>query len=82
MLTELLVPALAAAAKSSPDGHSRVVTTSSSGAYFNGLSYEAFRESPLRKKLGTKSLYFQSKLVSRFFVLWPVRIANVDGSLG
>lgn len=62
LLTELLVPALAAAAKSSPDGHSRVVTTSSSGAYLESLHYDTFRDSPKRKKLGRQALYFQSKL--------------------
>ena len=81
LLTELLVPALAAAARSSPDGYSRVVTTSSAGAYLNGLYYEAFRESPLRKKLGNKTLYQQSKLVSRFLGLMTCP-ANVDSTLG
>ncbi|GJE98571.1 NAD(P)-binding protein [Phanerochaete sordida] len=62
LFTELLVPALAAAAKGAPDGHSRVVTTSSSGAYLEGLHYDTFRDSPKRKKLGKQGLYFQSKL--------------------
>ena len=63
-LTELLVPALAAGAKTSPDGHARVVTTSSSGAYFaSGLQWETFKEHPNRHKMGPKGLYFQSKLV-------------------
>ncbi|EKM50635.1 uncharacterized protein PHACADRAFT_264008 [Phanerochaete carnosa HHB-10118-sp] len=62
LLTELLVPALAAAAKSSADGHSRVVATSSAGAYLEGLHYDSFRDSPKRKKLGKQGLYFQSKL--------------------
>ncbi|KIP08126.1 hypothetical protein PHLGIDRAFT_70021 [Phlebiopsis gigantea 11061_1 CR5-6] len=62
-LTELLVLALAAGAKTSPDGHARVVTTSSSGAYFaSGLQWETFKAHPNRHKMGPKALYFQSKL--------------------
>ncbi|KAJ3554361.1 hypothetical protein NM688_g3147 [Phlebia brevispora] len=61
LFTELLIPALEEGAKTSPDGHSRVVTTSSSGAYFETLHYDTFRDSPARKRLGTHGLYFQSK---------------------
>ena len=35
--TELLIPVLVAGAKTSPDGHARVITTSSSGAYAETL---------------------------------------------
>ena len=63
-LTELLVPALTAGARTSPDGHARVVTTSSSAAYFaSGLQWETFKEHPNRHKMGTQLLYCQSKLV-------------------
>lgn len=41
-----------------------MVTTSSSGAYFEGLHYETFGDSPERRKLGRHGLYYQSKLVS------------------
>ena len=61
--TELLIPALVAGAKSSPDQHARVVTTSSSGAYFNTLHWETFKDTPERRKLTTEALYFQSKHV-------------------
>ncbi|KAF7789133.1 hypothetical protein EIP86_000068 [Pleurotus ostreatoroseus] len=60
--TELLMPALEEAAKSSPDGHARIVTTSSSGAYLDTLHWDTFRDNlAARKKLGTQNLYFQSK---------------------
>lgn len=63
--TELLVPALAAGAETSPDGYSRVVTTSSSGSLLAPpIVWESFRGGhPSREKLGTKNLYYQSKLV-------------------
>lgn len=61
--TELLMPALIEGAKSTPDGHARVVTTSSSGAYGETLHYETLRDGPARKALGTVHLYFQSKFV-------------------
>ncbi|KAI0792827.1 NAD(P)-binding protein [Abortiporus biennis] len=59
--TELLMPALFAGKETSPDGYARVITTSSSGAYFDTLHFETFKDGPERKKLGTQSLYFQSK---------------------
>ena len=63
LFTELLLSALEAGAKSSPDGFSRVVTTSSSGAYGSGLDYEALKDTSKRKAVGSRRLYFQSKLV-------------------
>ncbi|RPD56663.1 NAD(P)-binding protein [Lentinus tigrinus ALCF2SS1-7] len=59
--TELLMPALRAGVKSSPDNHARVVTTSSSGAYFTTLNYDTFKDTPQRKKLSPEMLYYQSK---------------------
>ena len=59
------MPALEEAAKSLPDGHARIVTTSSSGAYLDTLHWDTFRDNlAARKKLGTQNLYFQSKFVS------------------
>lgn len=63
-LTELLMSALKAGVRSSPDHHTRVVTTSSSGAYVGTLRFDTFRDGPARRRLSTESLYFQSKLVS------------------
>nr|VWO99675.1 Alpha-crystallin (Acr) (14 kDa antigen) (16 kDa antigen) (HSP 16.3) (Nox16) [Ganoderma boninense] len=59
--TELLMPALLAGVKSSPDQHARVVTTSSSGAYFDTLHWDTFKDTPERKKQTPQALYFQSK---------------------
>ena len=58
------MPALVEGTKSMPDGHTRVVTTSSSGAYLETLHYDTFRDGPARRKLGPKGLYYQSKFVS------------------
>ncbi|GJE89129.1 NAD(P)-binding protein [Phanerochaete sordida] len=64
LLTTLLLPALAAGARSAPDGRARVVNTSSCGALLaTGLRFETFRGvSALRTRLGTKDMYNQSKL--------------------
>ena len=62
-LTELLLPALDAGARSSPDGRARIVTTSSGGAYLGKLQYETMRDGAARRKKTTEDLYFQSKLV-------------------
>ena len=64
-LTELLMPALIAGVKSSPDHPTRVITTSSSGAYFGSLQFETFKDGPARQRLLPDTLYYQSKLVSR-----------------
>lgn len=56
---------LIATAKSSPDGHARIVNTSSSGSEMVGaLDFNTFRDGPARKKKSTQTLYLQSKLVS------------------
>lgn len=62
LFTELLVPALAAGARTSPDNYSRVVTTSSCTSYARNIDYDTFRHSPKRNKIGTYNLYYQSKL--------------------
>ncbi|KAI1790008.1 NAD(P)-binding protein [Ganoderma leucocontextum] len=60
--TELLMPALIAGAKTSPDGRARIVTTSSSGAYLGALNHGTFKDTPERRKLSKEDLYYQSKL--------------------
>lgn len=62
-LTELLIPALLRGKETSADGYARVITTSSSGAYFTPLHWGTFTDTPERKKIPTMVLYFQSKLV-------------------
>ncbi|EJD04808.1 NAD-binding protein [Fomitiporia mediterranea MF3/22] len=62
--TQLLIPVLLETAKSSPDSHVRVVTTSSLGHMMHvssNIRYDTLRDSPARKKLGTMNLYAQSK---------------------
>lgn len=61
--TELLMPALIAGVASSPDHHTRIITTSSSGAYLGKIRFETFKDSPTRRKTPTDALYYQSKLV-------------------
>ncbi len=62
-LTELLMPALLAGVETSPDHHARVITTSSSGAYFTTLDFDTFTDTPARKKVSPEMLYYQSKFV-------------------
>ncbi|ETW78254.1 hypothetical protein HETIRDRAFT_411342 [Heterobasidion irregulare TC 32-1] len=61
LLTKLLIPALLAGARSSPDAKARVVTTASMGAYFDVIDWDSFRPGPARDKLNTYTLYNQSK---------------------
>ncbi|TBU22526.1 NAD(P)-binding protein [Dichomitus squalens] len=60
-LTELLIPALSAGAKTSPDHHARVITTASSGAYLDTLHFDTFKDGPARRKMSTEALYYQTK---------------------
>ncbi|KAL1946144.1 hypothetical protein VTO73DRAFT_15271 [Trametes versicolor] len=62
--TELLMPALIAGVSSSPDHHTRIITTSSSSAYMGKLNYDTFKDGPARKKLARSDLYNQSKLAN------------------
>jgi len=62
--TKLLIPALLAGKETSPDGHARIVTTSSSGAYLFTVNWESFRDGPQRRKMGTRMLYAQSKFLN------------------
>lgn len=65
--TKLLLPALLNA--SAPEDKSRVVNTSSAAgvrgsSYFgSGLDFATFKDSPARRRLGTRVLYNQSKMV-------------------
>lgn len=71
-LNQLLLPTLVSSAKSSSDGHVRVVNLSSVGhigapSVENGgpVVYETLVEGKRRNKMGTIELYYQSKAVSR-----------------
>lgn len=76
MFTELLIPALAAGAKTSADGYSRVVATSSAGAHLFAVDFDALKDGPARRKLGSQLLYHQSKFV-RLILTRPLK----NGSL-
>ncbi|TDL20586.1 NAD(P)-binding protein, partial [Rickenella mellea] len=59
--TQLLMPALINAAKSSPGTKARVVTTSSFANYIGDLKWDTFGDTPARKKTSSQDLYSQSK---------------------
>jgi len=67
LLTMELLPLLEAGAKSSSDGTARVVNTSSSGSLGYTINWDALKDTPKRKKLGTGLLYFQSKFANVVF---------------
>jgi len=63
--THLLLPALRAGAKSSPDGKSRVIHTSSyAGRFVDKIEYNTLLDTPARKKAFEYVLYSQSKLAN------------------
>lgn len=72
------MPALLAA-HASTNTKARVVTVASSGAYLSGpLDFAAFVDNPKRRALGSKKLYFRSKLVSPVSSPYrPARLANI-----
>ncbi|KAH8077728.1 NAD-P-binding protein [Cristinia sonorae] len=61
---ELLLPALTTGALSSPDKHSRIVTTSSSLAHMFTVRFDSFKDGPGRRKLSITELYAQSKFLN------------------
>ncbi|TEB20909.1 NAD(P)-binding protein [Coprinellus micaceus] len=77
--TKLLIPALTKGAKSSPDGTSRVVTTSSSASFLGSIDFNALKDSAKRRKHSSADLYSQSKLGN---VLISNEFAERYGNLG
>ncbi|KJA15593.1 hypothetical protein HYPSUDRAFT_71930 [Hypholoma sublateritium FD-334 SS-4] len=66
--TELLIPALLAGAKSSPDKKARVVNTSSSMSLLaRSIDFSTLSDGRARKKKGQTMLYCQSKLGNVLF---------------
>ncbi len=62
--TTLILPSLLAGAASSPEKSARIVNTSSLASELaSKIDYDAFKDSPKRKKLGLEALYNQSKFV-------------------
>jgi len=76
LFTKLLMPAILAGAKSSADGKSRVVTTSSSAAYLDNIHWDTFTPGPARTKFGSNGLYCQSKFAQ---VVWTRELARQYG---
>jgi len=68
-LTNLVMPALLAAAATSPDGTARVVNTASTAHWATGLDYNTFRDSPARRKMNKWMRYSQSKTASLSFIV-------------
>ncbi|CCM06315.1 uncharacterized protein FIBRA_08567 [Fibroporia radiculosa] len=62
--TELLMPVLRAGAATSPDGHSRVIITSSVAAYRYTLNWDSFKAGSARRKMSPRILYSQSKFAN------------------
>lgn len=69
-LTQLLLPTLIASAKSSSDGHARVVNVASTGHLYapvvkkgGPIAYQNVVDSPTRAKAGKVELYGMSKAV-------------------
>ena len=79
LLTKLLLPAFLKGKASSPDGHARIIVTSSAYAYLGHLDFETFKDGPTRRKLSTEELYNQSKLAD---VLLAFELARRHGEQG
>ncbi|KAJ7504325.1 hypothetical protein B0H11DRAFT_2349868, partial [Mycena galericulata] len=77
--TKLLLPALIAGAKSSPDGKARVVNTSSGMHLMNKLHFKVIQDDNKRKKAGTQLLYSLSKFG---FVTYSAELARRYGTEG
>ncbi|EPQ56834.1 NAD P-binding protein [Gloeophyllum trabeum ATCC 11539] len=59
--TKLLLPCLKTAAQSSPDHVARVINTSSQTHVIGSLNFNAFTDTPTRRKMSQNALYAQSK---------------------
>lgn len=86
-LTQLLLPTLVSSAKSSSDGHVRIVNLSSVGhigapTVKDGgpVLYETLVEGKRRNKMGTIELYYQSKAVS-VTLIWTIQRSIPSDSL-
>ncbi|KAH9833153.1 NAD(P)-binding protein [Rhodofomes roseus] len=64
LFTKLLLPALIAGKASSPDGHTRIIATSSSGSYLGIIHWDTLKDGPARRKTNSQELYFQSKFAN------------------
>jgi len=76
--TKLLLPTLVATAKTAPEGKARVVNTASIMHMFGSLNFNAFKDSPVRRK-SKLVLYSQSK---RGNVIYAAELARRYGDQG
>lgn len=59
--TKLLLPALRAGTLTSPSNHTRIITTSSYGAYMSTIDFDTLKDGEKRRRSGTRKMYSQSK---------------------
>ncbi|KAH8101393.1 NAD(P)-binding protein [Cristinia sonorae] len=64
LFQELLLDALTSGTSSSPDKHTRIITTTSSGAHLSTVNFGTLRDGPERRKVRLDNLYFQSKFLN------------------
>ncbi|PIL31377.1 hypothetical protein GSI_06077 [Ganoderma sinense ZZ0214-1] len=77
--TKLLLPALLAGKESSPDHHTRVVTTSSAASYLSPLYWDTFKDGPARRQKSTSTMYNQSKLANAIVARETAKRYGQDG---
>ncbi|PCH40328.1 NAD(P)-binding protein [Wolfiporia cocos MD-104 SS10] len=64
LFTQLLVPALVAGKRASPDHHARIITTSSAAAMSGFINWDTLKDGPVRRARSTRAMYAQSKLAN------------------
>ncbi|KAK0187801.1 hypothetical protein F5146DRAFT_1113027 [Armillaria mellea] len=66
--TKLLLPALLAVSQNTPGTAARIVNTASFASELaNKLDYDTFKDGPTRRKLGSVSMYYQSKFANLLY---------------
>lgn len=66
--TKLLLPALLAVSQNTPGTAARIVNTASFASELaNKLDYDTFKDGPIRRKLGSVSMYYQSKFANLLY---------------
>jgi retinol dehydrogenase-12 len=82
--TKLLLPTLISTAKSSPDGHARILATASPSHLFVALNFNTFKDGPARKAVSPDDLYAQSKVVcldTSVRLSWSTNYIYVQGNI-
>ncbi|KAK0243938.1 hypothetical protein EDD85DRAFT_180695 [Armillaria nabsnona] len=66
--TKLLLPALLAVSQNTPGTEARIVNTASFASEMaDKLDYDTFKDGPIRRKLGSVSMYYQSKFANLLY---------------